>query len=149
MVSTRHLNLTTVGGLVVAGCGSDCTFKVVGLVRDSGTSKANQPVTPAVLAVLDTDPVEILLRNQVAVGLLPTLGLKPRDREKVGKRGRPYSDGRTAFGVGAAGRHTDTVSATSQPIGLPIEVASVDPEPQRTLTLSPTEVAGPVMLLPE
>ena len=38
-----HPNLTRVGGLVVPGCGSDCTFKVLGIVTDSGTSKTNQP----------------------------------------------------------------------------------------------------------
>src|SRR5665647_651335 len=36
-------NLTWVGGLVVPGCGSDCTFRVLGIVTDSGTSKTNQP----------------------------------------------------------------------------------------------------------
>ena len=38
-----HPNLTWVGGLVVPGCGSDCTFRVLGMVTDSGTSKTNQP----------------------------------------------------------------------------------------------------------
>src|SRR5665647_2573355 len=37
-----HPNLTRVGGLVVPGCGSDCTFRVLG-IADSGTSKTNQP----------------------------------------------------------------------------------------------------------
>lgn len=86
-------------------------YRIAGLGEGDPASTRHQPVTPAVLAVLDADPVEILLRNQVAVGLLPTLGLKPRDGGEVGKRG--------------------------------------DPQLQRTLTLSPTEVAGPVMLLPE
>ena len=38
-----HPNLTRVGGLVVPGCGSDCTYRVLGIVTDSGTSKTNQP----------------------------------------------------------------------------------------------------------
>ena len=38
-----HPNLTRVGGLVLPGCGSDCTLRVLGIVRDSGTSKTNQP----------------------------------------------------------------------------------------------------------
>src|SRR5665647_3417221 len=44
-----HPNLTRVGGLVVPGCGSDCTYRVLGIVTDSGTSKTNQPewVAPA------------------------------------------------------------------------------------------------------
>ena len=38
-----HPNFTKVGGFVVPWLGSDCTFKVLGIVSASGTSKANQP----------------------------------------------------------------------------------------------------------
>jgi hypothetical protein len=57
----------------------DADHRLAGLGKGDPASARHQPATPADLTVLDADTVEILPRNQVAVGLLPTLGLKRSD----------------------------------------------------------------------
>jgi hypothetical protein len=63
----------------------DADYRVAGLGKRNPASARHQPVVPADLTVLDADTVEILPRNQVAVGLLPTLGLERSDGSNIGK----------------------------------------------------------------
>jgi hypothetical protein len=89
----------------------DADHRVVGLGNGDPASARHQPARPAVLTVLDADTVEVLPRNQVAVGLLPTLGLERSDGSNIGMRSRPESGSRAASGQGVASRHTDIFAA--------------------------------------
>jgi hypothetical protein len=69
----------------------DADYRVAGLGEGDLARARHQPVTPADLTVLDADTVDVPLRNQVAVGLPPTLGLELGDGTHIGQRSRPQS----------------------------------------------------------
>jgi hypothetical protein len=89
----------------------DADHRVAGLGKGDPASARHQPVTPADLTVPEADTVEIFPRNQVAVGLLPTLRLERSDGSNIGRRSRTESDNRAALRESVAGRHTDIFAA--------------------------------------
>jgi hypothetical protein len=98
----------------------DAYQRVGGLGEGDLASTRPQPVMPADLTVLGVDSVEICLRDQVAVGLSPTLGLELRDGTNVRQDGLPQLGRCAALGGGAACHHIDHLGserATSPLVG--------------------------------